>query len=231
MAAALPADEPFAFPRSARARRGSRGPRRGRGFASGTGFGSDGARSWRSTGRPRLRLPPSRRDPAVCSMGSSWTSVCSTAPSIPLRNCFGSSTSAPTPRMRRARSVWEPRCSGRLAVVATRVPLCSTNSCTPGSLGWPRCDRPERLRSIESMLMVFTTHPALVEFSYHPVDDPAAVQTVVVDTSDSGHPRTPDLSPSSPTPAVLLPAGTASELFRPHRRGSVTPLPHHCGCH
>lgn len=56
----------------------------------------------------------------------------------------------------------------------------------PASVSWLRCD-PGRLRTIETMLMVFTTHPALVEVTYYPVDDPAATQTVVVDTSDASH--------------------------------------------
>ena len=155
-------------------------------------------------------------------MGSSWTSVCSTAPSIPLRNCFGSSTSAPTPRMRRARSVWEPRCSGRLAVVATRVPLCSTNSQDPRVAGLAPM-RSAGATEIHRKHADGVHHPsALVEFSYHPVDDPAAVQPSWSTPATPATRRTPDLSPSSPTPAVLLPEGPRAELFRPHRRGSVT---------
>jgi hypothetical protein len=59
----------------------------------------------------------------------------------------------------------------------------------PASLGWPRCDRPASLRSNQTLLMVLSTHPAVVTYTYYPADDPADMSTVVVDTSDASHPE------------------------------------------
>ena len=52
---------------------------------------------------------------------------------------------------------------------------------------WWTCEPPSGLRSIEYFVLLQANHPARIEIDYYPSDDPAAVQSTVVDLTGPGN--------------------------------------------
>ena len=59
------------------------------------------------------------------------------------------------------------------------------NQLYPARLGWWTCDAPSGLRPNEYFVLLSANHPARIEIDYHPSDNPAAVQSTVVDLTNA----------------------------------------------